>query len=242
MKKLEKFERELEKIGGNIILACTPGHSNYFEEFLEKVWRINLFLDLDNFKLHNIKKIKEVMKKIYSEYNIIFSIQRHGAIEYFDCKNFTSKNLLVYINIVSNSANKGLWESSQLINRKVISGKDFVFDFVNRSYDWSTFFHSEGYVHISINYCFMKEGLSEKSKIGMLKSSFLSGLVAGIYAKGRIPNNRAKINHFIKEKFGDKKMISILDKVYENKYDKIDFFVKDLLYFMNKFGNWNGFC
>jgi len=243
MKKLgrfEKFEKSLSKLKGNVILAKTPCYQKYFEEFLENVWRINLFLDLDSFNLNQFKKIKKNLKKYFKEYNLIFSIKRLGAIEFWSGNLVYEKSLLFNLVLISKHSINHLWEAGSLINRKILNGEDFVWDFVNKNYEWKDILPSIGYFKTAINYCFLNNSLNEKFRIGILKSNFLNYVSCVLYCKGRIPSGKEKVYSFFKEKFNNKKLILILDKIYLNKYKKIEEITKDVIYFENEVWKWKG--
>ena len=240
MKRLERLEKGLKKIGGNIILAKTPGYEYYFEEFLDNIWRLNIVLDSGEFSLDRTKKIRNLIGEIYPDYNLIFSVPRQMAIEYWEGKVSKSKSLLMNIVFISRTAVKEIWDASRIINRRVISGEDFVWDFVNRPYNWREFIGLMMWNFAFVNYNFFKENIPEIFRIGMLKSSFLQFISAVVYCKGRIPSNKEKIRNFFKEKLKDEKMVKIIDDFYENKYKNIDNAVEDTIYFSNKLNKWPG--
>ena len=143
------------------------------------------------------------------------------------------------MNFFSDANMSYLWKATPLINRGVVFGNDFAFDLVNKNYDWANFMKSKK-LEVSTNYCYLNESLPEFFRIGMLKSCFFQRLSSLLYCKGRIPRGKEEIYHFIKDKFNDKKMKKILDKLYGNKYSKIDEIVKDVIFFNKKINLWKG--
>ncbi|GEM_PF-5666605 len=238
MKEFQKLRKELAKIGGNIILACSPGYDYYFEEFSKNIWRINIIVDMSKLSIDKILKIREIVEEIYSDYNLIICAGRQKALEYWhgEAKN---KNILLNIVPFSSMTEGNLWEIPPLIKKEVVSGKDFTQHITARRYDWIDF-SKVAYHLFVVNYIYLKDDLSEELRIGMLKSYFFRTVASAIYCKGRMPSNKEKILSFVSEKFNDKKMELIVKLFYDNLYFNLEEAIRDTIYFMNKLFYWPG--
>jgi len=240
MKKLQLLKLKLAKLGGNILLSCTPGYNSLFEEFSKNIWRINLLIEMNSLSLQKFIKIKDIVKETFPDYNLIISAHRNRTLEYWTGQ-FSTKNLLLHICPISHTVTwkSSLWEVPFLINKQIISGKDFMRRILLDTYNWKDFEDILNYSYIPI-YIFLKEDLLEEFRLGMLKSYFLRTIVAALYCKGRTPSNKDKLIKFFEEKFSDKKMLKIIENFYENKYGNIEIAIKDTLYFTNKLFHWHG--
>lgn len=240
MKRLDKLKRELRKLKGNIVLASTPGYQGFFEEFSKNVWRLNIFVDMNEVSLRDFLKIKDIVSKIYYEYNLIISAERKGTMEYWHGEYKNSKNLLLHlVPITSSMIRKYITESANFINREVIVGNDFVKGIVNQDYDWLDFSIVASHVRV-VNFIYLTEGIGKEFKLGMLKAFFLKFITSSIYCKGAIPKNRNKIERFFKERFNDKKMLKIIGNFYDNKYRDMEKATSEVLYFTKKVMDWPG--
>jgi len=241
MKKSKIPEKELRKVGGDIILSCSPGYDFFLEEFDKNLWRVNIFLNLDKFDLVKLKKIKIILEETYKEYNIIYSFPKERAIELWKGEIKNGKNILIKIHIVSMTSIKYIWESCGILKKRIISGGDFTSSFVKRNYNWKNYYDLIGWRNNFINFYYFSENIQERIRISMLKSSFLQFLSGVLYCKGKIGINKEKIVEFFKDKFCDKKMIRIIDNFYQNRYEDIDKATEDIIYFSNKLDKWRGF-
>lgn len=240
MKKLDKLKKELRRIGGNIILAKTPGYNVFFEEFSRNVWRLNIFVDMNTVSLKNLLNIKEIVTKIYQDYNLIISSERDGAMEYWFGEFRPSKNLLLNITPFSSKMiAKHIWNAVNFLNREVVVGEDFVQKIVNQNYDWPDFTKVLGKFYIP-NFIFLRDELEEDIKLGMLKSFFLKFITSAVYCKGVVPKNREKIINFFESRFKNKKMLKIIENFYDNKYNNLEKAIEDVFYFIKEVMDWPG--
>ncbi|MFA5061373.1 MAG: hypothetical protein WC494_03610 [Candidatus Pacearchaeota archaeon] len=240
MKELKILEKKLKKVGGDIILGCTPGYDSFFEEFDKNLRRINIFFNLENITLAKIQKTEEIIEEVFKEYNKIYSIPKERANEIWRGELKTNKNILININIISMTSTKNIWDACKLLKKKVICGKDFTSYFVKRNYDWKEYYSLVDNRNNFINYGYFNENIPEKIRIGMLKSSFFQFIAGVLYCKGKIGSNRKEFVEFFREKLHDKKIIKIIGKFYENKYKSIEKATEDVIYFSNKLDKWKG--
>ncbi len=239
MQEISKIKENLRKLNKNIFLACTPGYDEYLEEFSKNLWRLNVFVDMENVNVTDLIKIRKVVEETFIDYNIIVCAYRKGTMEYW-IGEYKSKNILLFIMPVTNDMKiNDLRLAYRLVKGEFLYGNNFLSKIMFSKYEWHDFEKAiiDEYI---ISYIFLTDKLPDAFRIGMLKAYFLEIVVCALYCKGELPNNKNNIEEFFRNRFLDKKMLKIIDNFYNNKYNNVDTAVKNLLFFSNKLFNWPG--